>query len=237
MTLFSWPSWTARAASVLGALVLACDADAQVDANEGRGFRSLAPLLASRAELLPAIYQPDEPAPGEADPAEIPSLREPRAFGEKGSQWITYGTTIANDFDTSFDASVYAAYSTFLSDDVEWSLEVALWGFFQDGADAYGLNPSMAFRWHFWHGERWTIYTDIGIGLLATTDDVPSNGTSLNFTPKAGMGVTYRPWLGEETRVQVGLRWHHVSNARVTGAEDNPARDAPALYVGLIRRW
>lgn len=226
-----------RVVCVLGTLLFAHGAAAQHASIELRDAHVSKPVFGARADLLPAIYQPSEPPPAAANPAEIPSLKEPRAFGQKGSQWITYGATIANDFDTSFDANVHAAYSTFLSEDVEWSLEVALWGFFQDGADAYGVNPSMAFRWHFWHGERWTIYTDIGIGLLASTDDVPSNGTSLNFTPRAGMGVTYRPWLDEETRLQVGLRWHHVSNARITGAVDNPARDAPALYLGLIRRW
>ena len=44
--------------------------------------------------------------------------------------------------------------------------------------------------------------------------------------------ATAQPWDGE-MRVLMGMRWHHISNARSSGAEDNPSRDGAMLYVGL----
>ena len=192
-----------------------------------------------RTSLLPLSMQPAEPEPGASPaPADAELKSVPKRFGEQGSEWLTIGLLGAHDFYwESNDFNIHGAYSIFLSNDVEFAVELAAWAFFQSEDNAVGLNPSIIFRWHFWHRERWTTYVDLGIGVLASTDDVPDNGTSLNFTPKGGVGLTYQLWEDRETRLQAGFRWHHVSNARITGDSNNPARDAPALYVGLIFPW
>ncbi|MFN9991847.1 MAG: acyloxyacyl hydrolase, partial [Phycisphaerales bacterium] len=88
-------------------------------------------------------------------------------------------------------------------------------------------------RWHFLNKERMTVYADLGIGVLFTTDDVPSDGTSFNFTPRAGAGITHR--LGDSAnRFELGVRWAHISNARTSGDGDNPSRDSIMLYGGVI---
>jgi hypothetical protein len=66
-----------------------------------------------------------------------------------------------------------------------------------------------------------------------STDDVPNDGTSFNFTPRLGVGFT-RQLTDSGIRLEGGLRWAHISNARITGDADNPARDSAMLYVGLI---
>ena len=69
--------------------------------------------------------------------------------------------------------------------------------------------------------------------FLFTGDDVPPDGTSINFTPRAGMGVT-RALDDSGTRLMVGVRWAHISNARIEGDGENPSRDSVMGYVGVI---
>jgi hypothetical protein len=114
---------------------------------------------------------------------------------------------------------------------------VGIWNYDQEGKDATGFNPSLVIRYHFYHGEKWTFFVDGGIGFLFSTDPVNrtdgDEGSSFNFTPRAGGGFTRE--LGEEgVRLEMGLRWAHVSNARIAGNNDNPGRDSLMLYAGLI---
>jgi Lipid A 3-O-deacylase (PagL) len=170
-------------------------------------------------------HQPGEGAPGVPPPAPV--------YGARDTQWLTVGGGIAADFVDNTDVNAYLSYTYFLVDWVEVNVELGAWYHFQDNQDAAGLNPALVFRWHLIHSEDWTFYVDAGIGLLFNTDSVPEGGTHVNFTPRAGLGVTYR--ISESgARLQAGLRWHHISNARITGDRGNPATDAPMLYVGLI---
>lgn len=153
-------------------------------------------------------------------------------FGAAGQSWFTIGPGVASDFNDSVDTNLRGAYSYFLVDDVEVSVELNAWYHDQEGDDALGINPALVFRWHVPLNERWTIYADAGIGVLFSTDAVPHDGTHVNFTPRVGGGLTCA--IGESARLQMGLRWHHISNARITGDRDNPARDAPMVYAGVM---
>jgi hypothetical protein len=108
----------------------------------------------------------------------------------------------------------------------------AAWYHSQPGNDAASINPSVVFRWHFVNTGDWTVYADIGIGFLVASDEVPSTGTTFDFTPRAGVGFTRR-LDDSETRLVVGLRWAHFSNARIHGDDDNPSRDDLMAYAGL----
>lgn len=133
----------------------------------------------------------------------------------------------------ALDQGITLSYNRFLVDDIEWFLEGGLWSFYDQGADnAFGLSASMGFRWHFLKRENWSLFADMGIGVLGTTDHVPPDGTSLNFMPRAGLGFTRQ--IDERLRLIGGVRWHHISNARTRGDERNPSRDAPQVYVGLV---
>jgi hypothetical protein len=156
------------------------------------------------------------------------------AFGSENSQWLTFGAGVAHDFSKANDYNLRFAWSQFLIDDVEFSLEGNLWYFDQKGDNAVGFNPAMVFRWHFINTSRWSVYGDLGVGLLLATEAVPDGGTDIDFTPRAGVGLTYQLSESDPMRLQVGLRWHHISNARFTGDEKNPARDAPMLYAGVM---
>lgn len=179
-------------------------------------------------------FQPSEAGTTGGASADTPAAtRVTPEYASAESLWWTLGTGVAYDFDGSTDLPLRGAISYFLGDGIELSGEVAGWYFAQEGDDAAGLSGSVIFRWHFYRKDPWTVYVDTGIGLMGATDDVPADGTSFNFMPQAGAGITRR--LNEDgMRLQAGLRWHHISNARVTGDDDNPDRDAPMVYVGLI---
>lgn len=102
----------------------------------------------------------------------------------------------------------------------------------------------MIFRWHFWrwdrrvaeYGETYrnTFFADFGIGLLAGFDEVPDGGTGFNFLPRLGVGYTHALTETEAgSRLTLGLRWHHISNARIEGDERNPARDSLMFYAEI----
>jgi hypothetical protein len=99
----------------------------------------------------------------------------------------------------------------------------------QPGLDAGGGGASLMLRWHFLARADWSVYGDIGCGMLFTNEPVPSDGGRVNFTPRAGVGGTLA--IGGSARLMGGLRWYHISNAN-TG-EDNPGRDSLQVYGGV----
>lgn len=186
-------------------------------------------------EAGPAEFRYRQPATESASPGEVKSevpAARPR-FGAAGSKWWTIGAGVADNFQDAVDTDIAVTYSYFLAKDVEFGLEGALWYFNQPGDNPVGGSASVLFRWHFIDTGPWTVYADAGIGLLLATDDVPPGGTSFDFMPRAGMGFT-RQLTEEGLRLQVGVQWHHISNARLTSDEDNPGRDAAMIYAGLI---
>lgn len=182
---------------------------------------------------LPPLELSFRYVPPEREAAATP--RQPTQFGAAGREYWTLGGGIAHNFDDAWDLNLRAAYSFFLIDDVEFSLELNGWYFGQDGADALGLNPAMVFRWHLVNlpDEPWSIFADAGIGVLMATRDVPAGGTWFDFTPRIGAGYTHQI-SGDGTRLQIGARWHHISNARISGDRRNPARDGLMLYAGIM---
>lgn len=221
-------------------------ADQRLSLDLGEAFASIQPPAASASEPAPAL-EPDIAAPADTtDPVSLDG-RE-RRFGRAGSRWWSIGPGIATNFNDDTDLNLHGIYSTFLADSLEFGVEAAGWYFNQEGQDTGGVSGSMIFRWHFYHwdeGFKWgggdksesyrnTLFFDIGIGLLAAFDDVPDEGTSLNFLPRAGFGYTHALTDDEAgARLTLGLRWHHISNARIEGDESNPARDGLMFYAEI----
>lgn len=155
------------------------------------------------------------------------------AYGSRGDEHITVLSIFAPNLSGEFDTGLTVQYTNFIIDDFEVGVEGTLWGFFQDDSTA-GLSTSLVMRYHFFQAQRWSAFAEAGMGVLLAGDDVPDEGTSFNFMPRFGGGVTWRIFEDSPTRLMAGLRWHHISNARIKGETDNPARDAPGLFVGLV---
>ena len=104
--------------------------------------------------------------------------------------------------------------------------------------DAAGGGFSLLGRWRFHRGEKLSLYLEGGAGILQTSVSVPDgpaafeeDGTHFNFTPQAGIGATYR--LGKRTALTGGFRYLHISNASMSGRDENPGLDTVGGYLGL----
>lgn len=183
----------------------------------------------ARLELAQAETGRPEPAADPAvDPAPLVDVEAHPAFGKPGHwwwlvgggyAWETNGDPPANDFNVVF------TLSTFLFENFEFMMEFGGWYFDQPLDNAFGFNWSLIARWHIINEQSWTFFIEGGAGLLVSTDTVPDEGTGFNFTPRYGLGFTWR--LGEGPgRLVTGVRWHHISNARIEGSDRNPSRDA-----------
>ena len=195
-------------------------------------FMCIARAAAAGDELnVDASLDLRQPNAGGAQPAEEPR----RPFGAQGQEHLLAwsGAGFGLESEDATDVPGTFGYSRFIADDIEFSAELTLWGHFQDGDDAAGINPGFNLRWHFLNRDTWTLFADAGVGVLASTDDVPDGGTSFNFTPRAGGGATLRITDGG-VRLIGGVRWHHISNARIEGEENNPDRDGILVYGGLV---
>ena len=219
--------------------------------QETTGFRleatQDAPHLAaslSNLRIAPAVFQDALDNPGPADDMPLSSSDQTSTkgdtisggsadvpvFGAEGSmRWNIHGGWGIDVHGSNQEIQGGVGMQYFIVDGFAFAPEVNLWGFFQTGPDAFGGSLDLMFEWHFIRQATWSLYGDFGIGLLGTTANVPYNGSEFNFTPQAGVGVTFD--IGNNNRWYAGVRWHHISNASLY--EDNPGRDSVLLYTGI----
>ncbi|MEX0806915.1 MAG: acyloxyacyl hydrolase [Candidatus Binatia bacterium] len=87
-------------------------------------------------------------------------------------------------------------------------------------------------RWHYLRSERWSMYADGGGGVIYSGKRMGNSGTHFNFTLQGGVGATYD--AGHQITPMAGIRWFHISNARIQGKARNVGFDSPLLYLGLM---
>lgn len=155
-----------------------------------------------------------------------------KPFGAEGGTWLTLGAGLASNFSDAEDTYAFAQWSTFPADDFELAIQAGLWAL--DTTEDYTPGASLAtyFKWHYYHTDRMTLFAEAGLGVLLAGEQVPPEGTNFNFQPTLGGGLTWR-LTDAGLRLVAGLRWHHISNARILGDDDNPARDGAMLYAGI----
>lgn len=186
-------------------------------------------------DASPANYSMTSATARALEPEE-PVKAGPMPFGTAGNWLLTVGAGVAyssGDNGSATDSNGYFAWNYFLINDLEFSLEAGLWYFNQPGPDQWGGSGTLAFRWHFVNKRTWSLFLEAGVGLLGASGEVPTGGTSFDFMPRAGGGFTYEFTPGGP-RLQAGVRWYHVSNARINGDSNNPARDGVMGFVGLM---
>ena len=158
-----------------------------------------------------------------------PKDNAPAKFGAKGSwRWEVEGSWM-NDFDSDnqLQGAWYASWFLIENFSFDFGPEVA-W-FSQGGGNTWGAGPAFMFRWHFLARETWSIYADAGVGMMFTGSNVPSAGSSVNFTPRIGVGASFE--VASNARILTGIRWAHISNANVD--DNNDGRNSIQLYAGL----
>lgn len=177
----------------------------------------------------------DPEDPSAEDQGEIP------LFGSKGSSWWSISAGGMADEDENRDYSLRFGYHRFIAEDFEVNAALTAWYHDQPNEDEYSGNFDVGFRYHFLVDEQdkdWTVYADIGIGVMLSSGEVPEGGTDFNFTPRAGLGLTMRlpDQFGGAAggRLDLGVGWQHYSNASITGSDDNPARDSIQFRAGVM---
>ena len=108
---------------------------------------------------------------------------------------------------------------------------VPMYLIFQPTNTAYGvgLNP-LNLKWNFERHGKFVPYTELSGGLLFTTHDVPTNTSSINFTPSAAVGFHY---LGDRFAWTLEGRYLHISDAGLSRL--NPGLNTFELRIGLGR--
>lgn len=173
--------------------------------------------LGSELRIAPAMFQDDSTSVAK--------------FGSEGSmRWgLLGGWGIDVKHSSNNEMALGVKWEYFIVDGFAFAPELKLWGFFQDGGDAFGGSLDLLFAWHFIQRDTWSLFADGGVGLLGTTKNVPIDGSEFNFTPQVGGGITFD--IGNNNRWVIGARWHHISNAGLYS--DNPGRDNIYVYTGI----
>ncbi len=170
------------------------------------------------------------------DAQDSPTASAPREFGSAGSFRLDTTAMLANDLSDVTIGMGSVAASWFVADG--FSISLAGEGLYasqptpdvgQSGGDAGGGGVSTTLRWHFLREASWSLYAEFGIGVLATTNDIPNGGSAINFTPRAFFGASIE--VAQDTRLLAAIGWFHISNAQL--GETNPAIDSLACYLGL----
>lgn len=182
------------------------------------------------APALAALAAGSEPVPEPPPP--------PKPFGEQDSwRWYIQGGAGLDVTDAGNQLYLLGGgVSYFVVNDLSINFELNGLGVLQAGDDAAGVNLGFLVRFHFVNRRTWSLYGELGAGILGTTADVPGpsaaeprGGTQFSFTPQIGGGVTVQ--VRPDVHLMAGARWFHISNANTWA--DNPGRDSILFYAGV----
>jgi hypothetical protein len=166
-----------------------------------------------------------------ADPDDL--LADPFA---KGSRYWTLTAGISRDAHIGRIYLAQLSLDDYISDDlaIRWGLT---FGYANPDDVEGGVQggPELGIRWHFFTRERFSIYIDSSVGLIFHENPLTEDSLRFNFDVQAGLGATLQ--LSDQMHLQSGVRWHHLSNARIRGKEENLGYDGPMLYFGVMKAF
>lgn len=166
--------------------------------------------------------------PDAVSPTETPA-QQLKKFGEQNSLRLLVEGGWINDFDGANMVQARVGLAWFFYENIELDMLGTFDYVDQWGPDAFGGGFDLQVRWHVLAFEDWSFFVEIGGGVLGTSNNVPRNGSPFNFTPNAGIGITYA--LDESTRMYAGAGWFHISNAGSYAR--NPGRENAQLWLGF----
>jgi opacity protein-like surface antigen len=99
----------------------------------------------------------------------------------------------------------------------------------QEGESRYAVGVTPLLLYNFSATEKITAFAEAGLGLLYTDLDPERFGSSINFTPQAGIGVRYQ--LTDALALRFSYRFHHISNGGLD--DENRSIDSNVLILGV----
>lgn len=219
----SRPSLNLYSRSILTLAAMLATAHAHADAFRIEPAAGDPAVLGSLVPQSAHEAQPESAAPAPTEHDAVWS------FGEANTSAFEVSIAAASDFNDVTLGILDAGVQWFVADEISVGLFAEAIYASQNPENALGGGGGVLLRWHFVREERFTLFVDLGCGLLATDNELPSGGTELNFTPRADFGATFA--LDARTHLIARLGWFHVSNAQ-TG-EGNPGIDAASVGLGI----
>jgi hypothetical protein len=112
--------------------------------------------------------------------------------------------------------------------------ELTSYGVSTSDGDAAAVQGSLGFRHHVYQIGPTSLFIDVDFGLFEAAHRVPSHGTDFNLTFDTGVGLE-RP-IADNLDLVAGIRYFHLSNARLEGPDRNPSLNGPQAFIGISFR-
>ena len=159
--------------------------------------------------------------------------RAPAAFPKGTLSFQTYGTYESGLGAYTNAASGAAGAGYYVFNNLSLSLEAEGYRITQSPAhNAWMYGISGMLRHHVLQFDRTTLFIDASFGPVEATGRVPAGGTYFNFATRTGVGVTFQ--LREHLHLLGGVRYFHLSNARIEGSQRNPSINGIEGFLGLM---
>jgi hypothetical protein len=163
-------------------------------------------------------------------PASQPAFLDPRRWA-----FEVLGTGMADFTNRGVEmGGGRIAWDYYTSPDFSWRCELTAYGVSTRDGNAAAGQGSLGFRHYVYHVGDTSLFADVGFGLFDASRRVPPRGTNFDFTFHTGIGLDHP--LGNHVDLIAGLRYFHLSNARIAGASHNPSLNGPEAYIGLMFR-
>jgi hypothetical protein len=173
------------------------------------------------------------PLAGPARAEDAPTTTPRPGDFAKGTWTLSLYGAYVHDYQHDGDlglGSVGVGY--YVADRFAFGAEVRGFGISQEGPNAPAVEGNLFIRQHLVVADPWTLYIDGAAGVFYADHEVPTGGTHFNFMEDTGVGATYR--LDDGVYLMGGVRYFHVSNARIHGADRNPAINGLEGYFGVM---
>jgi hypothetical protein len=188
----------------------------------------LAAGVALHALAAPAALADEPPSPA---PSTAPAAGR-EEFG-KGTESLSLYGAYVHDYQHGGDFGLGSVgYGYYVADRFAVGAEIRGFGISQDGPDAVAVEGNLFIRHHLIVSDPWSLYLDGAVGVFYADHEVPTGGTHFNFMEDTGLGATYR--LDDGVYLMGGVRYLHISNARIDGADRNPAINGLEGYFGVM---
>ena len=151
-----------------------------------------------------------------------------RTFQAYGGYFVDLGQ---EDAEAGF---LSAGVGYYFYDGVGLSLEATGYGVQQGGGgeDAWAGAFGIVLRHHLLERGDCSFFVDVAFAPFEATERVPPGGTHFNFVTQSGVGIAHR--LRDDSRLLLGLRYSHLSNAQRKGDDRNPSLNGVSAYVGIM---